>query len=108
MCETPLAEASKSLATASEKDLDDVDHTFAGNPKRKVRCSKAAVSLDCKTKVIEPVGLGEGLARCQRCQKRAIADVDLHMITNKYFTPTKQRDCQSLRLAEHKGLIVQM
>ena len=94
MCETPLAEASKSPATvpekelllvdlvvrevffkspakAPEKELDDVNHTFAGNPKRKVCCSKATVSLDYNTKVTEPVGLGEGLARCQRCQKKS-------------------------------------
>ena len=66
-----------------------------GNPKRKV-CSKATVSLDYKTKVIEPVGLGEGLARYQQCQKKSCwwdtqqleksswcVDVDLHTITNK-------------------------
>ena len=43
-----------------------------GNPKKKVWCSKAAVSLDYKTKVIEPVGLGEGLARCQWCRLRQL------------------------------------
>ena len=32
MCETPLFEASKSPAMAPEKELDDVDHTFAGEP----------------------------------------------------------------------------
>ena len=30
MCETFLAEASKSSATAAEKELDEVDRTFAG------------------------------------------------------------------------------
>ena len=29
---SPLAEASKSPATAPEKELDDVDHMFAGRP----------------------------------------------------------------------------
>ena len=43
----------------------DVITRSLGNPKRKVWCSRAAVSLDYKTKVINPVGLGEGLARCQ-------------------------------------------
>ena len=32
MRETTLAESSKSPATAPEKELDDVDHTFAGEP----------------------------------------------------------------------------
>ena len=32
MSETPQAEASKSPATTPEKELDDVDHTFAGRP----------------------------------------------------------------------------
>ena len=45
----------------ARKELDDVDHTFAGGPQERVWCSVAAVSLDYKTKVVEPVGLGEGL-----------------------------------------------
>ena len=53
MCETPLAEAFKSPATAPEKELHDVDHTFARRPQEEGRCSKAAVSLDYKTKVIK-------------------------------------------------------
>ena len=32
MCENPLAEASNSPAMAPEKELDGVDHTFAGEP----------------------------------------------------------------------------
>ena len=32
MYETPLAEASKSPAMTPEKKLDDVDHTFTGEP----------------------------------------------------------------------------
>ena len=53
---------------------------------------------------------------CMRKQTKQIVfdihiyliDADMHTITNKYFAPKKHRGCQSLQLAEHKGLIVQM
>ena len=97
MCETPLAEASKSPATAPEKELDDVDHMFAGEPPRgRYDAAKQQFPLITNSRLSDLVGLGEGLGRWQST------------LTNKYFAPTKQRGCQSLRLAEHKELNVQM
>ena len=87
-----------------------------GNPKRKVWCSKAAVSLDYKTKVIKPVGLGEGLARYQRCQKKSCWHVDVYLQTNtnKLLCPneterlsispacrTQRIKCAALRYRHH-------
>ena len=46
MCETPLAEASKSPATAPEKELDDVDHMFAGRPQVMRASSASCWSVD--------------------------------------------------------------
>ena len=61
-----------------------------GNPKRKVCCSKAAVSRNYKTKVIEKVGLGEGLLGINGARKRLwCVDMDLHTITNKLLYPSK-------------------
>ena len=66
MCETPLDEASKSPATAPEKELDDVDHTFArGTPRGRYDAAKQQFPLITKPRLSYPVGLGEGLARCQ-------------------------------------------
>ena len=41
-----------------------------------------------KPRLSNPVGLGEGLARCQRC-RLTIIDVDMHAITNKILCPNK-------------------
>ena len=66
MCETPLAEASKSPAMAPEKELDDVDHTFAGEPQEEGMMQQSgSLPLITKPRLSNPVGFGEGLARCQ-------------------------------------------
>ena len=66
MCETSLAEASKSPATAPEKELDDMDHTFAGRPQEKGMMQQSvSFPLITKPRLSDPVGLGEGLASCQ-------------------------------------------
>ena len=65
MCETSLVEASKSPATAPEKELDDVDHTFAETPRERYDAAKQQFPLITKLRLSDPVGLGEGLARCQ-------------------------------------------
>ena len=65
MCETPLAEAFKSPATAPEKKLDGVDHTFAGKPQEEGMMQyRISFPLITKPRLSNPVGLGEGLARC--------------------------------------------
>ena len=92
MCETPLAEGSKSPttvpekklgvltedlvgreaffkspATAPQKKLDDVDDTFTGEPQEEGMMQyRSSFPLITKPRLSNPVGLGEGLARCQR------------------------------------------
>ena len=67
MCETPLAEASKSPATELESMLDGVDHTFVGEPQEEGMMQRSSsFPLITKPMLSDPVGLGEGLARCQR------------------------------------------
>ena len=67
MCETPLAEASKSPATAPENRLDGVDHTFAGRPQEECMMQQSgSFPLITKPRLSNPVGLREGLAMCQR------------------------------------------
>ena len=71
MCETPLGEASKSPAMALEKELDDVDHMFAGEPQEEDMMQyRSSFPLITKPRLSNPVGLGEGLARCQRRRLR--------------------------------------
>ena len=71
MCETSLAEASKSLTTAPENSLDGVDHTFAGEPQEEGMMQRSSsFFLIKKPRSSNPVGLREGLARCQRRRLR--------------------------------------
>ena len=59
--------------------------------------------LDYKTKVIEPVGLGEDLLGINGARKDCgVLTWTCTQSQTNYFAPTKQRGCQSLRLAEHK------
>ena len=41
-------------------NIDDVDHTFAGESQEEGMMQQSSSFLDYKTKVIEAVGLGEG------------------------------------------------
>ena len=71
MRETPLAEASKSPATVPEKKLDDMDHTFAVKPQEEgIMQYRRSFPLITKPRLSDPVGLGEGLARCQQRRLR--------------------------------------
>ena len=88
--------------------LDGVDHTFVGEPQEEGMMQyRSSFSLITKLRLSNPVGLKEGLARCQRCRLQQLTWICTQSQTN-YFAPTKQKGCQSLRLAEHKELNVQM
>ena len=66
MCETLLAEASKSPATAPKNMLDGVAHTLAGRPQEEGMMQQSgSFPLITKPRLSDPVGLGEILARCQ-------------------------------------------
>ena len=52
---------------------DGVDHTFAGEPQEKDMMQRSSnFPLITKPRLPNPVGLGEGLARCQRCHLRQL------------------------------------
>ena len=88
MCETPLAEASKSPATAPENRLDGVDQSSLETPRGRYDAAKRQFSLDYKTKVFESSRTWRRLSEVSTVPITTI-DVDLHPITNKYFAPTK-------------------
>ena len=55
-----------SPATALEKELDGVDHTFAGEPQEEGMVQRSSsFLLITKPRLLNPVGLRDGLARCQ-------------------------------------------
>ena len=85
-----------------------MDHMFAGEPQEEgmMQCSKS-FPLITKLRLLNPVGFGEDLSRCQRRHLRQLTWICTQSQTN-YFAPMKQRDCQSPRLAEHKELNVWM
>ena len=85
MYETPLAEASKSSATA----LENVLMTDVRKPQEEGMMQyRNNFPLITKPWLSKLVGLGEGLARCQQ-RRLTIIDVDLHTITNKLLCPNK-------------------
>ena len=85
MCETPLAEASKYPVTAPENVLISA---VGKTQEEGMMQNRSSFPLITKPRLSDPVGLGEGLARSQRCHL-PIIDVDLHTITNKLLCPNK-------------------
>ena len=66
-----------------------------GNPKRKVWCSKAAVSLDYKTKIIESSRIWRRLSKVSTAPFMTI-DVDLHTITNTLLCANNSVNCHAV------------
>ena len=98
----------KEMASRDQHVIDGMDHTFAGEPHEEgMMQHSSSFPLIAKPRLSDPVGLGEGLARCQRRRLRQLTWTCTQSRTN-YFAPTKQRGCQALWLAEHKELIMQV
>ena len=73
MCETPLAEASKSPAMVPEKELDDMDHMFAGEHQEEGMMQQSSNFPWLENQVY----------RTSRTWRW------LHIITNKLFCPNE-------------------
>ena len=60
------------LDSTTQRD-DGVDHTFAGEPQEEGMMRRSSsFHLILKPRLSDPVGLGEGLARCQRRRLRQL------------------------------------
>ena len=86
----------KSPATAPENRLDGVDHTFAGRPQDEGMMQQSgSFPLITKPMLSNPVGLGEGLVRCQS----TLALVDQREPTHNHkqvLCPSKNREVVNL------------
>ena len=105
MCETPLVEASKSPETAPENVL----LTAVGRPQEEgIKQRSKKFPLITKPRLSDPVGLGEGLARCQS----TLALVDQRGPAHNHkqvLCPSENREVFNLSdLPKHKELNVQV